>query len=178
MEDFLERLQKATENCREDMHESDEQEISAVVSGLYLDNAFGSDPRNNQCELTVGIIKTDNMDAGYADMVLSGNWFNLATLIALARKVVLTATEPSAPPRKKYADINGRMWQATYPLCAGCPDYVINGYCGYEGNGCRFPKERIKKPINLASAFIVYANKHEKNLSEICIELGPCSETS
>jgi hypothetical protein len=72
---FNKRLLKATENCREDMHEPDEQGISAVVAGNHLDNAMGDDPADNCGEFTVAIVQDDG----------SKEWFNLATLIALAR---------------------------------------------------------------------------------------------
>ncbi len=80
MKRMLERLQKITKNCREDMHEPDNQGIIAKVTGTHLDNAMGSDPYTNSQEFTVGIIHDD----GSAD-----EWFNLATLIALARKAKL-----------------------------------------------------------------------------------------
>ena len=77
MKTVLKRLQEATKNCRKDMHEPDEQELTAVVSGYHLDNAMGDDPIYNCGELTVGLTY-DN--GGHYE------WFNLATLIALARK--------------------------------------------------------------------------------------------
>jgi len=70
------RLLEVTAMCREDMHEPDEQGIDAVVSGYHLDNACDDHPAFNAGELTVGI-KNEN---GHIE------WFNLATLIALARK--------------------------------------------------------------------------------------------
>jgi hypothetical protein len=59
------------------MHEPDEQGVSAVVTGYHLDNAMGNDPCNNCGEFTVGISR----DGGD-----SYEWFNLADLIALARR--------------------------------------------------------------------------------------------
>ena len=79
MKEFRERLRKITGKCREDMHEPDEQDIDAVVSGYKLDNAMGDNPRNNFGELTVGIRTGEG----------TIEWFNLATLIALARKSVI-----------------------------------------------------------------------------------------
>jgi len=70
------RLILRTFDCRDDMHEPDEQGISAAVEGNHLDNAMGDDPLTNCGELTVGT--TDN--SGKTE------WFNLATLIALARQ--------------------------------------------------------------------------------------------
>lgn len=70
-----ERLLEVTHNCRPDMHEPDEQGITAVVTGFQLDNAMGESPYDNYGEFTVGLKR------GEADR----EWFNLATLIALAR---------------------------------------------------------------------------------------------
>lgn len=78
MQKTLDRLQKETKECREDMHEPDEQGIEATVSGYRLDNAFGDKPWENYGEYTVGIRQGEETQ-----------WFNLATLIALARKAKL-----------------------------------------------------------------------------------------
>lgn len=75
MKPFGKRLLKATNGCREDMHEPDEQGISAIVTGYRLDNAMGDNPSNNLSEFTVGIVRDS----------VKTEWFNLATLIALAR---------------------------------------------------------------------------------------------
>ena len=81
MKEALERLQKITVKCREDMHEPDNQGISAHVLGDHLDNAFGN--RLDSDELIICIVRKKP----------SGEWeseyFNLATLIALARKAVV-----------------------------------------------------------------------------------------
>jgi len=74
---FLDRLKEFTLGCRDDMHEPDNQNINAVVSGYHLDNAKGSSPVNNCGEFTVGLTK---------DKGNSYEWFNLATIIALARR--------------------------------------------------------------------------------------------
>jgi hypothetical protein len=83
MKRTLERLLEITKTCRPDMHEPDEQGVSAIVTGTHLDNAMGDDPYHNCCELTVGIQKRD-MDGSRET-----EWFNLSTLIALARKAKL-----------------------------------------------------------------------------------------
>ena len=80
MKDTLKRLLEITKKCRDDMHEPDEQEIRAVTSGYHLDNAMGDDPYNNSGEFTIGIINENSNKT---------EWFNLATLIALARKAKL-----------------------------------------------------------------------------------------
>ena len=72
---FEERLLIATKNCRHDMHEPDEQGITVMVSGYNFDNAMGDNPNDNCGEFTVAIVQDDG----------SKEWFNLATLIALAR---------------------------------------------------------------------------------------------
>lgn len=76
MTEFGNRLLEVTHDCRPDMHEPDEQGVSAIVTGLNLDNAMGDDPYHNVQELTVGILRDDT---GRME------WFNLASLIALAR---------------------------------------------------------------------------------------------
>lgn len=75
LQKFGKRLLEATKDCREDMHEPDEQGISAIVTGYNLDNAMGDEPYNNCGEFTVAIVQDD----GHKE------WFNLATMIALAR---------------------------------------------------------------------------------------------
>lgn len=75
LKDFSERLIAITEDCRDDMHEPDEQDVSAIVKGNHLDNAMGDDPSYNCNEFSVQIIREDGQK----------EWFNLATLIALAR---------------------------------------------------------------------------------------------
>ena len=85
---FAERLLKITDGCRPDMHEPDEQGITAIATGWQLDNAMGDEPRDNFGELTVGIAKNKNLFENDPE------WFNLASLIALARigaRVQLTA---------------------------------------------------------------------------------------
>ena len=67
------KLQAITEDCRDDMHEPEEQELYAKVTGRTLDNA-GVDG-----ELTVRLSRD------------GGPWvdFNLANLLNLARMAVL-----------------------------------------------------------------------------------------
>ena len=84
MKKELEKLLDFTRECREDMHEPDEQGISARVIGNKLDNAFGTQ------------VKEGFVEGGYQEFVIvleNENMeiekFNLATLIALARKASL-----------------------------------------------------------------------------------------
>lgn len=76
---FTERLLEITEGCRADMHEPDEQDVSAHVLGNLLDNARGEtvcahDIVSGHQELIVVISREGKQES-----------FNLATLIALAR---------------------------------------------------------------------------------------------
>ncbi len=80
MKDTLDRLEKITINCRDNMHEPDEQGLTVRITGMRFDNAHGDDPDTNHQEFTVGIF--DEFDE-------KEEWFNLATLIALARKAKL-----------------------------------------------------------------------------------------
>jgi len=72
-------LLTATEGCRPDMHEPDEQDISVRVIGDHLDNACGTE------------IREGDIIHGYQEIVVllkrAGSLyrFNLADLIALAR---------------------------------------------------------------------------------------------
>lgn len=81
----LHRLKAITVSCRDDMHEPDEQNVSAKVVGDHLDNAFGD---------TILVNKIPNLGVHQEFVVVIDNDgvkenFNLATLIALARKAVL-----------------------------------------------------------------------------------------
>lgn len=70
----LDKLKEFTKDCREDMHEPDEQCLNAVVSGFSFDNA-GSD-------FEIKVTLTDYSSGKYMTI-------NLATLIAFARKAEL-----------------------------------------------------------------------------------------
>jgi hypothetical protein len=88
MSDFLDnfgtRLLEITKGCREDMHEPDEQELTASVIGEKLDNAFGEGiipyGIENGFQEYVVILRRYTTDGFKIEK------FNLATLIALARK--------------------------------------------------------------------------------------------
>jgi hypothetical protein len=73
------RLSDYTKGARIDFHEPDEQGFSAVVHGDHLDNAMGDDPKTNCGEMTIELRR--ETDAGFRV-----EFFNLATLIALARE--------------------------------------------------------------------------------------------
>lgn len=77
MKETLERLQQITEGCREDMHEPDEQGLSAEVHGNQLDNAFPAASVSHEFRVKLTRGHENEFDTEY---------FNLATLIALARK--------------------------------------------------------------------------------------------
>lgn len=79
---MLARLLAITSDCRDDMHEPDEQSLKARVIGNHLDNAFGHS------------VIEDFLVKGYQELVVvlereddgRVEVFNLASLIALARK--------------------------------------------------------------------------------------------
>lgn len=79
-EDFAGRLLQITSSCRYDMHEPDEQDISAFVVGNHLDNACGDRIEINQIlgryQEYIVIINKNGQKT---------ELFNLATLIAYAR---------------------------------------------------------------------------------------------
>jgi hypothetical protein len=89
LKDTLQRLQVITKDCRDDMHEPDQQGIKASVIGNHLDNAFGDS------------ILPIALDGGYQEFVVTidredeetgevtRERFNLANLIALAKLVKL-----------------------------------------------------------------------------------------
>lgn len=76
----IDRLLRITKGCRSDMHEPDEHGLTAAVVGTSFDNAFGEQ------------IRSDAIVGGYQEIVVilrrhnDVECFNLATLIALARK--------------------------------------------------------------------------------------------
>jgi hypothetical protein len=84
MKETKARLDYITRDCRDDMHEPDEQEVSCQVVGTELDNACGES------------IELRALERGYQELVVilrretedgaEVQRFNLATLIALARK--------------------------------------------------------------------------------------------
>lgn len=84
MKDTLQRLIEFTKNCRPDMHEPDEQQIGATIIGNHLDNAMGD-------VLIPKLVKSGSHEYLVAlhDSFGDTEFFNLATLIALARKAKL-----------------------------------------------------------------------------------------
>lgn len=84
MKEDLTRLLKITEGCRPDMHEPDEQGLSARVVGTVLDNAFGDGVDGRlvfQGAQEIVVILERDLERGRI-----AEPFNLATLIALARR--------------------------------------------------------------------------------------------
>lgn len=82
--DMLTRLLDITGNCRDCMHEPDEQGLTARVVGTRLDNAFGES------------ITGEFLERGFQELVVilersdgRVEKFNLASFIALARRVKL-----------------------------------------------------------------------------------------
>lgn len=82
------RLWEVTKGCREDMHEPDEQNVRAFFYGHKFDNAHGDKPNiymdlPAHTEMCVAIEQENHQGEVQVE------WFNLATLIALARKANL-----------------------------------------------------------------------------------------
>ncbi len=94
MKRSLDRLLIITKGCRPDMHEPDEQGLTAIVTGLNLDNAFGNQrtlvrETPDAEEIIVTLRRTGDDDtAGWYTQIQ----INLATLIALARKAAFHPT--------------------------------------------------------------------------------------
>jgi len=78
-----ENLLNITIGCRSDMHEPDEQGLSATVIGDYLDNMFGNS--NASGELIIALERRDENDEDDENDIFNVKTFNLADLIALAR---------------------------------------------------------------------------------------------
>lgn len=75
--DFARRLAAVTDGCRHDMHEPDNNGVSATVDGDHLDNAMGDD---GFCgEMFIAVTKEQDHGDSFTEN------FNLATLIAFAR---------------------------------------------------------------------------------------------
>lgn len=91
-EKSLESLLDITRGCRPDMHEPDEQGLTAIVTGLSLDNAFGNQRmlvrETPEAEEIVVTLRRDQDGAGWYSQIQ----INLATLIALARKAAFAPT--------------------------------------------------------------------------------------
>lgn len=71
-------LCEITRRCREDMHEPDNEGITAVVTGKYLDNACGNEIGTNEI-----VVELRDSTRGICARV------NLATLIAFARMATI-----------------------------------------------------------------------------------------
>ena len=91
MRTVLERLRQVTDTCRDDMHEPDEQELSAKVYGDHLDNAMGDSlyVPGSQGDQLPWVEYVVCLTREKSDGTIETEWFNLATLIALARKAQL-----------------------------------------------------------------------------------------
>ena len=77
---------------------------------------------------------------------------------------------------KNFAEIDGKLWEvSTFVFCAGCPEGAIGDRCLYEGNGCRFPELRTRRPISFRNAFCIIAKRGGKCANVLADELGPCS---
>lgn len=79
---FAKRLLAVTRNCRPNMHEPDEQDVSADVTGFIFDNAMGDNPFDNMQEITVLLRRPHEIYSPNEGMIANGienQWFNLAS---------------------------------------------------------------------------------------------------
>lgn len=91
MQDELNALNQFTVECREDMHEPDEQGLSASVVGTDFNNADGDVLDSNlllegRQEIVV-ILRSDEREEGTGFRIT--HKINLASLVALAKQAVL-----------------------------------------------------------------------------------------
>ncbi len=92
MKETRKRLIRVTAGCRDDMHEPGEQGLEARVIGTTLDNAFGNGitlEHINSGRQEIIIILERELPENAESFTGDYELFNLATLIALARKAVL-----------------------------------------------------------------------------------------
>ncbi len=92
IEKSLENLLDITRGLPSDLHEPDEQGLTAIVTGLKLDNAGG-----NQRELVRETPDAEEIMVTLRRDIDGGGWYsqiqiNLATLIALARRAAFHPT--------------------------------------------------------------------------------------
>ena len=78
LKEFGKRLLKITEDCGDDMHEPENQGVTATITGFDLDNATGDSPYSGEFVVGLNLVNTVN---NFSET----EWFNLASLIALAR---------------------------------------------------------------------------------------------
>ena len=76
---------------------------------------------------------------------------------------------------KFWAEIDSKQWDVGYPWCAGCEELIFNRGCNWQGNGCKYPEIRTKRPQTLWKAFCKLVEQKGKTLEGICDELGDCS---
>ena len=75
---------------------------------------------------------------------------------------------------KRYVDISGKNWEVNLPWCCGCPEFITMAGCGYEGNGCRYPDQRTKRPISFQAAYSEIVKRLGKSWESYADELGDC----
>ncbi len=96
----LENLLDITRGCRPDMHEPDEQGLTAIVTGLHLDNADGNQRilvrETPEAEEIIVTLRRDQDGQGWYSQIQ----INLATLIALARRAAFHPTYSAEQVRK------------------------------------------------------------------------------
>lgn len=93
LKEMLETLRDVTKDCRESMHEPDEQGIKVRVIGDHLDNAMGDSISDvaiiEGFQEYIVVIEREWYDSNDGHFRQSRDNFNLANLIALARKADL-----------------------------------------------------------------------------------------
>jgi len=88
----FDNLLEITNGCRSDMHEPDEQGLTAIVTGLKLDNTDGNQRQiyrtNPEAEeIIITLRRIWDEEGTYSQVEI-----NLATLIALARRATFAPT--------------------------------------------------------------------------------------
>ena len=68
--------------------------------------------------------------------------------------------------------INGKEYDARWPLCGGCPELIISGGCSSVGDGCNYPDRRAKRPPSMYLAFLALCKTLGKSPETVCDELG------
>lgn len=93
LQDDLMRLKRITKDCRDDMHEPDEQEVTAFFGPSHHRFASGGRiypvPFDNAVQTILGGSQDEDMGFWLQRTLDSGavvtEWFNLASIVALAR---------------------------------------------------------------------------------------------
>lgn len=140
--DDLKRLRNFTRDCRDDMHEPDEQGISVKFppkNQVYnLDNACTGEPT-----------KTYRTDVGFWLVNDEGKreWFNLANIIALARRLACTAKHPKPQAVFDSGRTNGKNWKRTR-MKIKVPFKITHDWCRGQNHTIRHTFEIHQLVVN------------------------------